>query len=115
MARRTYVFQTNPDGSYKQPLEMIEKHKRKYPFCGERTDKRAHNIIDDIEPYQSTIDGSVIGSRSKHRAHLKQHGCVEVGCDTPKDAQKYFEPKKLSRKERIEDVKNVYDKLASRG
>jgi hypothetical protein len=36
-------------------------------------------IIPDIEPYQSMIDGSIIHSRSRHRTHLKDHGCVEVG------------------------------------
>ena len=36
-------------------------------------------VIDDIEPYKSMADGSVITSRSKHREHLKAHGCVEIG------------------------------------
>lgn len=36
-------------------------------------------VMPDIQPYRSMIDGSVIGSRSKHRAHLKQHGVIEVG------------------------------------
>lgn len=38
-----------------------------------------HNVIPDIQPYRSTIDGSVISSRSTHRQHLREHGCVEVG------------------------------------
>ena len=40
------------------------------------------HVIPDIQPYKSMIDGSVITSRSVHRAHLKQHGCVEVGNDS---------------------------------
>lgn len=36
----------------------------------------------DIQPYRSMIDGSMIESRSKHRAHLKQHGCIEIGNET---------------------------------
>jgi len=36
----------------------------------------------DIQPYRSMIDGSIIESRSKHRAHLKQHGCIEIGNET---------------------------------
>jgi len=36
-------------------------------------------IIPDIQPYKSQIDGSMIESRTKHRSHLKQHGCIEVG------------------------------------
>ena len=39
-------------------------------------------IVGDIEPYRSMIDGSVITSRSRHREHLHQHGCVEVGNDS---------------------------------
>lgn len=36
----------------------------------------------DIRPYISQIDGSLIESRSKHRAHLKQHNCIEIGNET---------------------------------
>jgi len=37
------------------------------------------NVIHDIEPYQSMVDGSMIRSRSHHRDHLRAHGCIEVG------------------------------------
>ena len=33
----------------------------------------------DIQPYQSQITGEWIQSRSHHRAHLRQHGMIEVG------------------------------------
>lgn len=36
-------------------------------------------IMPDIQPYKSTIDGSLITSRSHHREHLREHGCIEVG------------------------------------
>ena len=39
-------------------------------------------VMPDIQPYTSMIDGSLITSRSHHRMHLKQHGCVEVGNDS---------------------------------
>lgn len=45
-------------------------------------------IVPDIAPYISMLDGSEISSRSKHRAHLKQHGCIEIGNET-----KYLKPK----------------------
>lgn len=41
-------------------------------------------IMKDIKPYQSIIDGSTITSRSKHREHLRQHGCIELGNEKPK-------------------------------
>ena len=39
----------------------------------------APGIMPDIQPYQSMADGSMITSRSQHRAHLRQHNCVEIG------------------------------------
>ena len=38
-----------------------------------------HHVMRDIRPYKSMIDGSMITSRSKHRNHLKSHGCIEIG------------------------------------
>jgi hypothetical protein len=51
--------------------------------CGYDNSPRLANtgIMPDIQPYKSMIDGSMITSRSHHRAHLKQHNCVEVGND----------------------------------
>ena len=54
------------------------------PFCGpcewpmERV-LTAPMVQGDITPYRSMIDGSMISSRSHHRTHLRDHGCVEVG------------------------------------
>lgn len=41
--------------------------------------QKAHGVMPDIQPYQSMADGTWITSRSQHRAHLKQHGLIEVG------------------------------------
>jgi hypothetical protein len=38
-------------------------------------------VMPDIQPYQSMVTGEIIESRSKHREHLKRHGCVEIGND----------------------------------
>ena len=38
-----------------------------------------HYVMPDIQPYQSMVDGSMITSRSKHREHLREHNCFEVG------------------------------------
>lgn len=45
-------------------------------------DPVAPMVMGDIQPYTSMIDGSTISSRSHHRAHLKQHGCIEIGNET---------------------------------
>lgn len=42
----------------------------------------SYQVMPDIQPYVSMIDGSVINSRSVHRDHLRQHGCFEVGNDS---------------------------------
>jgi hypothetical protein len=44
-----------------------------------RHDPDAPLVMKDIAPYKSMIDGSEITSRSKHREHLRQHDCIEVG------------------------------------
>jgi hypothetical protein len=36
-------------------------------------------VANDIAPYRSMVTGEMITSRSQHRAHLKQHGVIEVG------------------------------------
>lgn len=44
-------------------------------------------VTTDIQPYRSMITGEMITSRSQHRAHLKEHNCIEVGnekIDPPK-------------------------------
>lgn len=54
--------------------------------------ERAHApmVMPDIKPYKSMIDGSVITSRSRHREHLRAHGCIEIGNET-----KYLQPKPI--------------------
>ena len=46
------------------------------------------NIIPDIEPYISPIDGKVIGSRSRHRDHMREHNVVEAGTEPLPDRPK---------------------------
>lgn len=53
-----------------------------------------YGIIPDIKPYTSQIDGSMIESRSQHRNHLKQHGCIEVG-NEKQEQRKSEDPKGL--------------------
>lgn len=65
-------------------------------------------IIPDIEPYQSMIDGSIISSRSQHRAHLRDHGMIEVG------NEKLPEPKYKPApglKQAIIDAANIHLKV----
>lgn len=67
--------------------------------------RASHYIMGDIQPYKSMVDGSIIGSRSVHREHLRAHGCIEVGNET-----KYLKPKPLQSppglKQTLIDVAN---------
>ena len=47
-----------------------------------RGDVNAPMVMPDIGEYTSMIDGSRITSRAQHRAHLRQHGVIEVGNET---------------------------------
>lgn len=55
-------------------IEVTEK-----TVLPDAADKPAHHIMPDIKPYRSMITGETINSRSRHREHLKEHGCIEIG------------------------------------
>jgi len=44
-----------------------------------KSKKAGYQIMLDIQPYKSMVDGSMITSRSQHREHLRQHNCIEIG------------------------------------
>ena len=68
-------------------------------------------VMSDIDPYISQVDGSVIESRSKHKAHLKQHRMIELGNDVPKQHKQVDmnTQSKDARKRHI--AEQVYQKL----
>lgn len=68
-------------------------------------------VMSDIQPYISQVDGSVIESRSKHKAHLKQHKMIELGNDVPKQHRQadMSTQSKEARKQAI--AEQVYQKL----
>lgn len=39
-------------------------------------------VMPDISPYRSQLTGEMVQSRSRHRALLREHKCVEVGNET---------------------------------
>lgn len=71
-----------PCGHGEDIYRSIAKMNEDLPVhCGAPMQRRivAPMVAADIQPYQSMCDGSMITSRSQHRAHLKQHGVVELG------------------------------------
>ena len=59
---------------------------------------RSALIMPDIKPYQSQIDGRLITSRSRHRDHLREHNCFEIGNET-----KYLQPKPIKSPPGLKD------------
>ena len=66
-------------------------------------------VQSDIQGYVSQIDGSWIDSRSKHRAHLKQHNMIEVGNDVPMEQKKMDTRHDRERRDFI--GRQVYEKF----
>ena len=90
MARITYV-QDRETGELIEKGEWLERQAAK---------GQAPLVMGDIDPYISTIDGSIIGSRSTHRRHLAQHGKVEIGTEDINRARTYFDRPPESKQEK---------------
>jgi len=70
--------------------------------CGEKVKRvlSATRGYADIQPYRSQLDGTMITSRNKHRQHLREHKCVEVGNEV--DALMKQKPREADRDVRPE-------------
>lgn len=55
------------------------------------------HVMSDIQPYQSMVTGEMVTSRSRHRQHLKEHGCIEVG-NEKMEAPKITPPSREDRR-----------------
>lgn len=64
------------------PTCGIDEAKRAWQVKVSGITTQAPMVQDDIAPYVSQIDGSMIESRSRHKEHLRQHNCTEVGNET---------------------------------
>ena len=40
---------------------------------------KTHEVMPDIKPYKSMLNGKMVESRSTHRELLRAHRCIEVG------------------------------------
>lgn len=61
------------------------------------------SVYGDIKPYKSQLTGEYITSRSKHRVHLRDHGCIEVGNDPAALRQ----PKRVAKSSVREELSRV--------
>ncbi len=53
--------------------------------CGKQMTRAvcAPMVIADIQPYRSMATGEFIQGRRQHRDHLKRHGLIELGNESP--------------------------------
>lgn len=81
-----YCMHCNACGSEMDVYRSIAEMDNDLPLCCAVVMRRkicAPFVMSDIAPYKSVITGETIDGRSHHRAHLKEHGMVEVGNDKP--------------------------------
>ena len=96
------------------PTVGLEEAERSWIEKEKQARRFAPMVTSDIGGYISQIDGSWIGSRSKHRDHLKRHGMVELGNDVI-NSQKTVEISRKSQEERKRTIAEVsYEKLRYR-
>ena len=89
-----------------QPSIGIDEARKAWAEKQNAPKRQAAMVMGDIQPYISQIDGSVINSRSIHRTHLRDHGCIEIGNEIQKPTAKIpsYDPK---LKQKIIDITNA--------
>lgn len=85
--------------------ELVEKEKY-------YREPEIHQVMPDIQPYQSMIDGTMITSRSQHREHLKKHGCREIGNETQHLLKAYDNLPDVSPQKRRELIRAQIDAMS---
>lgn len=68
------------------------------------------NVMVDMEPYRSPIDGSIVSSRKHHRDHMRKHGVIEVGNEKLTGKKKSYEPEGVR-----DDIHGVINDMQRRG
>lgn len=81
-------------GRYDEPIRPVSEYDN-HPFhCGQpmRRVLTKPFVVEDLKPYRSVVDGSMITSRKAHREHLRRHDLVEVGNEPIKRKKKQYTP-----------------------
>lgn len=102
-----YTMHCQHCGHEEDIYRSIAKMDEDLPTCCEAKMQRkvvAPMVAADIAPYKSMVTGEMIESRSKHRAHLKQHGLIEVGNEKIKPRGPLKPPP--GRKEKLIEIAN---------
>lgn len=91
MSRATYIW-------VREAMDWVPANQFKRPA------PKGPMIVRDIEPYRSVVDGSIVTSRSHHRAHLRQHGVVEIGNERIEPKRQELDPVGPDIKRAIEEL-----------
>lgn len=102
MARESFIVVPvlDADGRYLR-TDFIPPHEYHRPV------PRGPYIFGDISPYKSPVTREPITSRSRHREHLKETNCIEVGNELPTQQVKQIDPV-------APDIKRAIAELSSR-
>lgn len=84
-------------GHYEEVFRSVSEHDNLPEHCGKKMRRvfTPMHVIEDMKPYRSPIDGSIVGSRKEHRVHMRNHGVIEVGNEKLKPPKKPEPPKGL--------------------
>lgn len=85
MMKSRYVYDGKGNLTYAEERGIVTVNRQA------ETIDAGYYVMPDIQEYRSMVDGSIITSRSRHREHLRQHGCVEIG----NDSSLYRKPKPI--------------------
>ena len=95
-------------GKVEEIFRKLANFDQRPDCCGEKTVYKlnAPFVHEDIKAYKSQLTGEMITSRVRHRNHLKEHGCIEVGNEQVKPPVRGY-----SKAERYQLRKDLADRL----
>ena len=95
----TYHAHCDTCGRDEDVILPISRYKDLPECCGERMRHVLYPCysIPDIEPYRSMVTGEYITGRAKHRDHLRQHNCIELGNENVTKRESYVEKAREKR------------------
>lgn len=98
-----YPCKCNECGHYDEVILPVSRYKELPFHCGEQMQRviTPLYVIEDMKPYKSPLDGSMITTRTQHREHIKRHGVVEVG------NEKLPERKPVEPSSAVDDIKQA--------
>lgn len=112
-----YCVECKKCGKRDEVFRRLADYKNMPDCCGVMMSKyfTPINVQQDIQPYQSMVTGEMITSRSQHRAHLKQHGCIEIGNENPIPKPKSESQRRYEKEENIKYLHDIYEQKLRHG